>query len=129
MSFTNYLENAVLVHVFGSTAYSQPTIYVGLFTSAPDDTGGGTELSGMGYARQAMGSATISGTDPTQATNTNDVEFPQATDDWGEVTHCAWFDASTGGNMLAYAELDTVRDVRTGDILRFPAGSLKISLD
>ena len=34
MSFSNYLENKVLLHVFGATAYTAPaTLYVGLYTS------------------------------------------------------------------------------------------------
>ena len=32
-------------------AYTPPAIYVGLFTAAPADAGGGTEMSGNGYAR------------------------------------------------------------------------------
>ena len=53
MSFSNYLENKVLLHVFGATAYTAPaTLYVGLFTSNPGETGGGTEVSGGSYARQ-----------------------------------------------------------------------------
>ena len=47
MSFSNYLELEVLDHVFGGSAYSAPgTIYAALFTVAPSDTGGGTEVSG-----------------------------------------------------------------------------------
>ena len=45
--FTDYLEDKVLDHVFGGSAYTAPTtLYVGLFTAAPSDTGGGTECSG-----------------------------------------------------------------------------------
>ena len=42
--FSDYLEDKVLDHVFGGSAYTAPgTLYVGLFTAAPSDTGGGTE--------------------------------------------------------------------------------------
>ena len=68
--FTDYLENKVLIHVFGGTAYTAPsTLYVGLFTAVPSDTGGGTECSGGSYARKSMADMTVSGTSPTQATN------------------------------------------------------------
>ena len=51
-AFSDYLENKVLGHVFGGTAYTAPsTLYVALYTVAPSDTGGGTEVSGGGYAR------------------------------------------------------------------------------
>ena len=48
--FSDYLENKVVGHVFGGAAYTAPaTLYVALYTSAPSDTGGGTEVSGGGY--------------------------------------------------------------------------------
>ena len=51
--FSDYLEDKVLDHVFGGTAYTAPTtLYVALYTVAPTDTGGGTEVSGGAYARQ-----------------------------------------------------------------------------
>ena len=99
--FTDYLENKVLTHVFGGTAYTAPsTLYVGLFTAAPSDTGGGTECSGGSYARKSMPDMTVSGTSPTQATNGAAVEFATATGAWGTVTHCGVFDASSSGNLL-----------------------------
>ena len=39
--FSDYLENKVVGHVFGGSAYTAPsTLYVALYTSAPSDTGG-----------------------------------------------------------------------------------------
>ena len=50
--FSDYLEDKVLDHVFGGTAYTAPsTLYVALYTVAPTDTGGGTEVLGRGYSR------------------------------------------------------------------------------
>ena len=49
MSFTDYLENEVLNHIFGGTPYAAPaTLYVGLHTSASSDAAAGTEVSGGG---------------------------------------------------------------------------------
>ena len=54
MSFTNFLETEILDHVFAGAAYTAPgTLYLGLYTATPSDTGGGTELSGSAYARLA----------------------------------------------------------------------------
>ena len=37
--FTDYLEDALLKHVFTNTAYTSPTtVYAALFTVAPSDT-------------------------------------------------------------------------------------------
>lgn len=128
MSFTNYLEDAVLDHVFGGNAYTAPsTLYVGLFTAAPSDTGGGTEVSGGGYARQTA-TFTVSGTEPTEATNSAPIDYPTATADLGTITHVGVFDALTSGNLLAYASVSTSKTINTGDVLRIPAGDLDIQL-
>ena len=58
--FSDYLEDKVLDHVFGGVAYTQPTKHVALYTVAPTDTGGGTEVTGGAYARQSV-AFTVSG--------------------------------------------------------------------
>ena len=127
--FTDYLENKVLLHVFGGTAYTAPsTLYVGLFTAAPSDTGGGTECAGGSYARKSMPDMTVSGTSPTQATNGAAVEFATATGAWGTVTHCGVFDAASSGNLLGWAALTASKTVSSGDVFRFDAGDLDITL-
>lgn len=126
MSFSNYLETKVLDHVFGATAYTAPaTLYVGLYTAAPSDTGGGTEVSGTGYARQTATFTTSGDT----TSNDSAIEFPTAGSNWGTVTHVGVFDASTSGNMLVYGSLSTSKLVESGDVFRIPAGDLDISLD
>lgn len=126
--FTDYLEDKVLDHVFGGNAYTAPaTLYVALYTVAPTDTGGGTEVSGGGYARQTA-TFNVSGTNPTEATNAAAIEYPTATADYGTVVACAILDASSGGNMLAYATLTSSKVVSTGDVFRFDQNDLDISL-
>lgn len=137
MSFSNYLEDKILKHVFTNTAYTPPaSVYVGLFTAAPSDTGGGTEVSGGSYARQAA-TFTVSGTNLTEAANNAGVEFPTATGNWGTITYMGVFDAATSGNLLAYAQLTDPNDfltplsktINTGDVFRINSGNLKIRLD
>lgn len=125
-SYTDYLEDKILRHVFANTSYTPPaTIYVGLFTVAPTDTGGGTEVSGTSYARQS-GTFTVSGTGTT-ATNSANIEYPAAGSAWGTVVAVALFDASTGGNMLAWADLASSRVIASGDVFRIPASGLTIT--
>ena len=128
-SFTNYTENLVLTWLLTNGSATRPTAwFVGLFTAAPSDTGGGTEVSGSGYAREATGTITVSGT-ATTATNAAAIEFdPASGGNWGTITHAAIFDASTGGNMIAWAELTTSRTINDGDVFRIPAGSLTVTL-
>ena len=126
--FSDYLEDKVLDHVFGGVAYTAPsTLYVALYTVAPTDTGGGTEVSGGAYARQTA-TFSVSGTDPTTASNTAAIEYPTATADYGTVVAVGVFDASSSGNLLAYANLSTSKVVSSGDIFRFNTGDLDITL-
>lgn len=126
MSFSNTLETNALKWAFTTDSVTRPTAwYVALYTSNPADDNSGTELSGSAYARTSA-TFTVSGN---EATTSAAVEFPEATGSWGTVSHVAVFDASTGGNMLAYAALTTSKAIGTGDILRIPAGDLDITLD
>ena len=129
-SFSDYTENLVLNWLLTTNAATRPTAwYVGLFTAAPSDTGGGTEVTGNAYARVATGTISVTGTAPTTATNSAAIEFAAASGgNWGTVTHAAIFDASTGGNMLAWAALTTSRTINDGDVFRIPASSLTITL-
>lgn len=129
-SFSDYLEDKLLKHVFANTAFTSPTtIYLALYTVAPDDAGGGTEVSttSTGYARQTC-AFTVSGSSPTLATNTASVEWPVATASWGTVVAVGCVDASTAGNLLAWADLTASKAIATGDVLRIPAGDLDITL-
>jgi hypothetical protein len=126
MSFSNTYETNVLTWTFTNSAVTRPTAwYLGLFTAAPGEAGGGTEVSGGAYAREAV-TFSVSGD---TATNTAAIEFPVATANWGTITHVAVFDASTGGTQIAYAALTTSKTISTGDVLRVPAGDLDITLD
>jgi len=126
--FSDYLEDKVLDHVFGGTSYTAPgTLYVALYTVAPSDTGGGTEVSGGAYARQTA-TFNVSGTSPTTATNAAAIEYPTATANYGTVVAVGVFDALTSGNLLAYANLDASKVVSSGDVFRFDAGGLDITL-
>jgi hypothetical protein len=128
-SFTDYTENLVLNYLLTTNSVTRPTAwYVGLFTAAPSDTGGGTEVSGSGYVRKVTGTITVSGT-ATTATNSAAIEFAAASGgNWGTITYAAIFDAETGGNMLAWAELTTARTINDGDVFRIPASSLTVTL-
>lgn len=126
MSFSNYLETEVLEWAFTGSGGTRPTAwYLALFTSAPSDSGGGTEVSGGGYARQSV-TFTVSGN---TASNNAALEYPTATGNYGTVTHVGVYDASSAGNLLAYASLTTSKTIETGDVFRVPSGDLDITLD
>jgi hypothetical protein len=125
--FTDFLENKIIDHMLRAQSYTPPaTVYVGLFTAAPSDAGGGTVVSGGSYARQAVTLAAASGG---ASSNSADVTFPQATGDWGTITHLALFDALTAGNMLMWTPLDASKDIDTGDTFVVEAGDLDVTVD
>ena len=126
MSFSNYLENKLLLHTFGATAYTAPTtLYLAIHTTNPAEDNTGTEVSGSAYARQSVAFTVTTST----ASNTSAVEFPTATGSWGTLTHVGVYDALTSGNLLAYAALTTNKIIDTNDVFRVPAGDLDITLD
>lgn len=126
MSFTNLLETRVLQWALTNGSVTRPTAWwVGLFTAAPGETGGGTEISGNGYTRESV-TFTVSGN---LATNDAAIEWPTATGTWGTITHIAVFDAETSGNMLVYASLTSSKTIASGDVLRIPSGDLDVTLD
>ena len=125
--FSDYLENKILNHVLRNTSYTSPTtVYVGLFTTDPTDAGSGTEVSGGSYARQVLSVTTASGG---IVTSSGDVTFPQATANWGTVSHIGILDALSSGNLLMHTPLTTSKTIESGDILKISSGNLTVTLD
>ena len=103
-SKSDYLENKILDHVLGQASFTQPTPYLALYTTAPNDAGGGTEVSGGSYARQAV-AASFGAASGGSSANTADISFPQATALWGEIEAFGLLDASGAGNLLYWGYL------------------------
>jgi hypothetical protein len=131
-SFSNYLELEVLDHVLGGADYSRPaTVYVGLYTATPSDTGGGTEVTGGAYARVAVTNNTTNWPAAASGLKSNGtvITFPTATANWGTVTQFGIFDASSGGNLLIWGDLTASQSINTGATASFAVGDLDITLD
>lgn len=126
MSFTDSTETLVLNWLLTAGVATRPAAWhVGLFTTAPTEAGGGTEVSGGSYARRP---ATFSVTGNT-ASNTANVEFAVASASWGNITHAAIMSAASGGTMLAYGTLTNAKTIANGDVFRIPTGDFKVTLD
>lgn len=134
MSFTNYTEGIVLDELFGGNDFIPPTtLYIGLSTTAPTEDGTGiSEPSGGGYERASVTNNATNfpptGVDGTK-TNGTTISFPQASADWGTVTHFFIADAPTGGNILVYGTLGVAKTVGTLDTVSIGADSLVITLN
>lgn len=207
---SDYLETRLLDHVFRGDPFTSPTeLFVGLYTAAPADSGGGTEVTGGSYARAqictqqaaanwnattdqitvtghgyrdntgpvrlstssalptglsgatdyfirvvdantiqlslTVGGAAVNFTDagtgnhriqhmtaaasPGGTTdNRGTIDWPNATANWGTVTHLAILDAKTAGNFLWTKALTASRTVNSGDRIQMPIGDLDASL-
>lgn len=128
-SLTDYAEKLLLDWLMTNGAVTRPTsLFIALFTAAPNDAAGsGTEVSGAGYARQAVTfapAATPAGT----TSNTNVVSFTASGGSFGTVSHIAIVDAATGGNRLWTGALGTPRTINSGDTLSFGVGSISLAL-
>jgi hypothetical protein len=126
---TDYLEDRVLDRVLKNNAqfsYAFPaTVYSGLFTADPTDTGSqANEVSGGSYARQSISWGTIASG---SVSNSVAVTFPVATAPWGTITHTGILDALTTGNMLYKGVLGTPKTVGTGDQVSFAIAALTVS--
>jgi hypothetical protein len=160
----------------GSSGVFANSLYLGLYRSDPgnnptnvDNASSGStgELYGSGYARQSLitesgGTITsVFGTPSTSSgvssiANTSAIAFPEATADWGQITHWGIYRGSddytvngsgaynvdqlpvTNNSGAQYdparhpfltGALTTARTVNSGDILRFGIGDFVIKLD
>lgn len=123
---SNYLENALVNATLRNTSYTSPTtVYLALYTSDPTDADTGTECSGTGYARQSI---TFGAPSNGVTTNSAAIEYAQAGNSWGTITHIGIRDALTSGNLLYHSPLDASKTIATGDVFRVAIGSLSVSL-
>lgn len=122
---SDYLELKVLDHVLATASFTMPTqLYLALYTAAPSDAGGGTEVAGNGYARQSIDfSAAAAGA----TSNSNAVSFTAAGGNWGSITHWGLFDALTVGNLLIWGAFNVARTINDGDTLTVPVGDLDVT--
>ena len=133
-SFSDYLEIALLDHVFGTgagktLAFTQPDKYIALCTVTVTESMTGstiTEPSSPSYARVIMATWDKAAAGATE--NTNVIQFAQATASWGTIVDFAICDALTVGNLLAYGDLTISKSVASGDTPKFATGDIDITL-
>jgi len=136
MSFSDVWENMILQHRFNIQSWVTTDLYVGLSSSDPlDDSSGVSEpTTGKGYARVKTtdGSSTswqVVDATGTTVDNSVQIEFPAATEDWGDLAYGVLYSGSTSGSsVLASGSLTTSKSIASGDIARFSAGSMNFGL-
>jgi len=139
---SDFLENMIVDWIFRTRTPAKPTaLYVALFTAAPSDAAGGTEVTGGSYSRvnlaplDANWAATQGGNSGNSSgsggatSNSAAITYPAPTANWGTVTHFGIFDAITGGNLLIWDALTAARTILNGDPApAFAIGQLAITV-
>ena len=125
VALSDYYENQVIDHMFRNVAFTPPaTLYLALYTSIPDDTGG-TEASGGAYARTVF---TFTAASAGVTSNVADITFSEATADWGRIVAYGIFDALTAGNLLAWGHFEGTTQINSGQAFRVDAGNLDLTV-
>ena len=131
-SKSDFLELELLDHVIGNAAYTAPaTVYIALYTVAPTDAGGGTEVTGGAYVRLAITNNATNWPAAAAGLKSNGTifTFVTATANWGTVVAFGILDAVSAGNLLWWADLTVSKVVNNGDTASFPIGDIDLTED
>lgn len=138
---TDYLEDAIRNYIRGTAFPAVPTdLLVALYTAAPSDSGGGTEVTtGVGYVRQPIVAAsgwTAGAAGSGQISNAGVISFgPASGAGFGTVSHAVVFDdlaVAGGGNTTLAADpalgatnfkVTAVTNFAVGDWVRIDSGA------
>jgi len=127
-ALSDYAEKLLLDFLMTTGTATRPTNwYVALFTAAPNDAGGGTEVSAGGYARQSVAFSAAASPGGTTS-NSGEVSYTASGGDYGTVTHMGIFDASSSGNLLWHGALTASKAVADGDTLTFAVGNIDLTM-
>ncbi len=138
-ALSDFLESALLEEIFNNVAFAAPATFVALFTSPTTDAGGGTEVTGVNYARIQVNPETP-GTPPSWNTavvdgtsflvdNREAIDFAVAgVGGWGTITHVGIYDALTVGNLLFHGALTASVVINDSSQFSFPIGDLNALL-
>lgn len=124
-NLSDYLENKLLDHFLATTSYTAPAaVYVALYTVAPADAGGGTEVAGGSYVRKAATFTAASGGATSNSANIDFEGMPACT-----VVAIGIHDNVSSGNLLVHGTLTANKTLDAGDTLRIATGDLDISIN
>lgn len=121
------LEDAFLDHLTGNAAFTATsTVYLGLSTNNSGfmDNGGGAEVVGGSYSRQAIsfGAATT-----TSISNNSPISFPRSTAGQGTVVGWGIFSAQSGGYLLYHGYFTNSRAILIDESFQVPTGAISIT--
>ncbi len=136
MAMSEDCKAKILSAMTGKSQYASlaSTCFIGLLKSVGGN--GATEPdASTGYGRTQIGNyqngaGQLMGT-PTSGkiTNSQIIYFPEATSDWGTVTHFGLFTSATGGTPFLWGALSDSVNIPSGYVPLFRVGKLSISIE
>ena len=131
-SKSDALENEVLDGVLGGPQLAlAATVWAALYTAAPTDAGGGTEVTGGSYARVSITNNATNWPAAAAGSKSNGtaIVFPQATANWGTVVAFAIHRHVTNDDILIWGDLTASKSVENGDTAQFAIGGITYTED
>lgn len=133
-SFSDYLENKVLDHIFNDASYTAPSPSLGLWTAALTDASTGAaanEANYTGYARLAIAAADMSAAASGSKTNSAALTFAACTAGTSTITYWGVCDSGTtgAGNLLVWGTATSTVISTTQTPATIAIGGLVVTLD
>lgn len=130
----DYLEQAVQTWAFDNDDMDPaPTNqYVALHDADPTSDGSANEFDAASYDRYEADPTEwdVSGSGPTVVTNTADLEFGVAAENWGTVSHVSVWDGPEGtDNCLWNGAFDEPKAIDENDEFVIRSGDISFELD
>lgn len=121
-------QNAILDSLLGNQALTLPgaTLYLALYTVAPTEDGGGTEVTGGSYARLSVTNDLTTWPAAAGGTKANGIAltFATPTAPWGDVLAWGLHDHATNDSLVLWGLLDDTVTIDTSDDVAFAPGDL-----
>lgn len=121
--YSNYIRDVINDTVHGGTSFTWPsTTYYALMSVSATASGGGTEISGGGYARQPAARNTTVWPASSGQVKQNGTALNFGTNSGSDWSVVAWaeYDASSGGNLITFGTFTTPVTVATGQPFQIP---------
>lgn len=132
-SFSDYTENSVLDLIFGNTAFvPSGTLHFALSVTdfGDDGTSGDEPPAASGYSRAAAtnNKTTFSNASGGSLDNDVDIQWVEASDDWGIMAYLGIFGQASGGPFYGGGDLTVTKTILSGDTAKVSAGNLTVTL-
>ena len=130
---TNMTDSYSIEQLNGLTGYAQlttpATTYLALFTTDPTSSGSvANEVTNAGYVRVSL-AGLFGSASSTSVSNSSDIAFAAATEDWATITHAGIMKSGTAGtaDMMEVIPLDVNITILNGQNFKFTVGAFTLS--